>query len=93
MNALQYVRLIARFSGHVQGVGFRATTLHYASDLTLHGFVRNEPDGSVLLDADGSRNVLVELLERIQARPAGSIDHVDITWGESLGRSHGFSIG
>lgn len=34
-------------SGRVQGVGFRATTLHYAQQLGIHGTVRNLEDGSV----------------------------------------------
>lgn len=85
-------RLIARFRGRVQGVGFRATTLYHADGLDVHGFVRNEPDGSVLLDVDGSKTHLKELLDRIHSRPAGTIDDSEITWTESLGRSNGFSI-
>jgi len=88
MNA----RLIARFHGRVQGVGFRATTLYHADGLNVHGFVRNEPDGSVLLDVDGNKTHLQELLNRIESRPAGSIEDSDVTWTESLGRSNGFSI-
>ena len=86
-------RLIARFSGRVQGVGFRATVLYHASGLDVNGFVHNEPDGSVLLDVDGPKTELKELLNRIESRPAGSIDHCDATWTESLDRNNGFSIG
>ncbi|MCD0460286.1 acylphosphatase [Roseiconus lacunae] len=86
-------RVIARYRGRVQGVGFRATVLHHGSGLDVHGFVRNEPDGSVLLDVDGSKAHLNELLNRIESRPAGSIDDCDVTWQPSLGRDHGFSIG
>ena len=86
-------RLIARFHGRVQGVGFRATVLHHAQGLEVHGFVRNEPDGSVLVDADGTRTHLKELVSRIKARPAGSIDEYQIDWAESLERENGFSIG
>ncbi|MEL6107805.1 MAG: acylphosphatase [Planctomycetota bacterium] len=85
-------RMIARFVGRVQGVGFRATVLHHARGLVVHGFVRNEPDGSVLLDADGPRSELEELLQRIQSRPAGELDHCDVTWVESQGRGEGLRI-
>ena len=84
---------MARFSGRVQGVGFRATVLFHARDLEVNGFVRNEPDGSVLVDVDGPKGQLKELIRRIESRPAGSIDNCDVTWAESLGRSDGFSIG
>lgn len=87
------VRLIARYRGRVQGVGFRATVLYHADGLNVNGFVRNEPDGCVLLDVDGPKAQLLELIQRIQSRPAGSIDDCDITWAESLERSSGFSIG
>ena len=86
------VRLIARYRGTVQGVGFRATVLYHADGLEIHGFVRNEMDGSVLLDADGAKPHLVELLHRIESRPAGEVDSVDISWEDSLERSSGFSI-
>lgn len=85
--------MMARFSGRVQGVGFRATVLFHADGLEVNGFVRNEPDGSVLVDVDGPKGQLQELISRIESRPAGSIDHCDVTWTESLGRSGGFSIG
>ena len=87
------VRLIARYSGRVQGVGFRATVLYHADGLHLNGFVRNEPDGSVMLDIDGPKDELEELLNRISAKPAGEIEHCDVTWLDSLSRTSGFSIG
>ncbi|KAA5540199.1 acylphosphatase [Roseiconus nitratireducens] len=86
-------RLIARFCGRVQGVGFRATVMHHARDLDVHGFVRNEPDGSVLLDVDGARGQLKTLLSRIQDQPAGELDSCDVTWTDSLSRTRGLGIG
>lgn len=85
-------RIIARFVGRVQGVGFRATVIHHARGLSVHGFVRNEPDGSVLLDADGERSELEELLGRIESRPAGELDHCDVSWVESQERADGLRI-
>ncbi len=86
-------RLIARYSGCVQGVGFRATVLHHARGLDVHGIVCNEPSGCVLLDVDGPKIQLTELLQRIESRPAGTIDHCDVSFVESLQRSDGLSIG
>lgn len=36
-----------RFTGYVQGVGFRFTALRVAAGCDLTGYVRNMPDGSV----------------------------------------------
>lgn len=50
--------------GRVQGVFFRASTQEKAIELGLEGFVRNELDGSVYLEAQGDR--VEELLEWIK---------------------------
>ncbi len=42
------------FTGHVQGVGFRFTAHRMASRHQLAGFVRNLPDGSVEMVAQGA---------------------------------------
>jgi acylphosphatase len=86
------VRLIARYRGRVQGVGFRATVLFHAKGLDVHGFVGNQPDGSVLLDVDGPKVQLRQLADRIESRPAGAIDDCDLIWTDSLQRSGGLSI-
>jgi acylphosphatase len=40
--------------GTVQGVSFRRSTKEEADRLGLKGFVRNQPDGSVYIEAEGS---------------------------------------
>lgn len=42
-----------RVTGTVQGVFFRHHTALKAEELSVKGFVQNEPDGSVLLQAEG----------------------------------------
>ncbi|WP_425393034.1 acylphosphatase [Ekhidna sp.] len=42
-----------RVKGKVQGVFFRASTEEKANQLGLKGWVRNEPDGSVLIEIEG----------------------------------------
>ena len=45
--------VVIRVSGKVQGVFFRASTQEAAQRLGIHGLVRNEPDGSVYIEAEG----------------------------------------
>jgi acylphosphatase len=44
---------LVRYSGMVQGVGFRATAVMIARDHPVVGFVKNLPDGRVELWAEG----------------------------------------
>lgn len=47
------MRARVRYRGRVQGVGFRATASAMAAGFAVTGWVKNEPDGSVLLEAQG----------------------------------------
>jgi acylphosphatase len=51
-----------RVSGQVQGVSFRAYAAHEAVRLELVGWVRNEPDGSVLAHFEGDEQAVQEML-------------------------------
>lgn len=51
MAAIQ--RYSIKITGRVQGVGFRYSTLSEARRMGLTGFVRNMPDGSVYIEAEG----------------------------------------
>ena len=48
--------------GKVQGVYFRASTKMEADLLGINGFVQNEMDGSVYMEAEGSADQLEQLL-------------------------------
>lgn len=57
------------FSGRVQGVGFRATARHIASQFPVAGWVRNDPEGTVTMEVEGTpaavEGYLVTLRERM----------------------------
>lgn len=59
-------RIRYSFTGRVQGVGFRATAQHLAAMLGVTGWVRNEPDGSVTMEAQGERDQLESLIVRLE---------------------------
>jgi len=58
--------------GKVQGVRFRASTQRNAHELGITGFVRNEPDGSVYIEAEGEENSLKQLVEWCHQGPKGA---------------------
>ena len=43
-------------SGRVQGVGFRYFVEDIAADMKITGWVRNLPDGTVEIDAEGEED-------------------------------------
>lgn len=86
------IRKIVRFSGHVQGVGFRMTTVSLAKDLAVSGHVRNEPDGSVTMDVEGHATDIKTLLKRIKSEMSGYIDSISSDDRKPLGRSGAMEI-
>ena len=67
------IRYTVNFSGHVQGVGFRYTTRSVASNYKVAGYVRNLPDGKVLLVAEGQKEELDEFLGSLNNRMSNFI--------------------
>lgn len=49
--------------GLVQGVFFRASAKEEAKKLKITGFARNEPDGSVYLEAEGEKEALDKFIK------------------------------
>ena len=67
------VRVDARVTGVVHGVGFRYFVLREAKALDLVGWVANESDGSVQCVAEGPRDRLETLLDRLRHGPRRAI--------------------
>ena len=57
---------LVRYSGMVQGVGFRATAVMIARDHPVVGFVKNLPDGRVELWAEGTPDAVEKFLKAIR---------------------------
>lgn len=53
------------FSGRVQGVGFRYRAFYAASSLDLTGWVRNDWDGTVEMEVQGSQNDIYKMIAMI----------------------------
>jgi len=81
-----------QISGRVQGVAFRAYARDKAHAIGVTGYVRNQPDGSVLIEAEGSREQLLEMYNWSKKGPTwAKVLDVKQTEGPVEGYS-GFSI-
>lgn len=71
-----------RISGLVQGVFFRASTKEKADSLGITGLVRNEPDGSVYVEAEGDQVSLLKFIEWChQGPPRARVDRCEVEEG------------
>ena len=68
-----------RFYGRVQGVGFRITAMRAANAFGLTGWVLNEYDGSVTVEAQGSGAALGRFLALIKDDYYIRIDDMEVT--------------
>ncbi|WP_311211876.1 MULTISPECIES: acylphosphatase [unclassified Arthrobacter] len=86
-------RVTARITGVVQGVGFRYWTARKADELTLKGTVRNSPDGSVELVAEGTGADVEHLMKWLRSsRAPGRVADVDFQLCEATGEFEDFRI-
>jgi acylphosphatase len=66
-------------TGRVQGVGFRFFAEHAARVEGLGGWVRNRPDGSVEVFAEGEAESVSRFEAKLRRGPAGArISRVDV---------------
>lgn len=73
-----------RITGKVQGVYYRQHTLKKALELGVRGFVRNEPDKSVYLEAEGEEEDVNLLLTWCKRGPwLARVDEV-VAEGQAL---------
>jgi len=62
--------VILNIYGRVQGVGFRFYTHKKANELNILGFVKNQTDGSVYVEAEGDEDHLEQFIYWCEAGPS-----------------------
>ena len=71
------IHITIRVSGKVQGVNFRFYARKKAEDLGLAGFVKNEADGSVYIEAEGPVEQVDQFVAWCKEGPVrASVQHV-----------------
>jgi acylphosphatase len=85
------VRVTVR--GRVQGVSYRASTAREARALGLLGWVRNRPDGTVELLAQGAAGDVERLIAWArQGPPAARVDALDLVEERPTEDLHAFEV-
>ncbi len=79
--------------GKVQGVGFRIFTEQEANQRGLHGWVRNHPDGTVEVEAEGPRPEVEAFIKILREGPKFShVSQIIVDWKDANRHTHGFTI-
>ena len=86
------VRVRLRFTGRVQGVGFRWRARHAAQLLDLTGWVENRSDDSVEMEVQGLRDDVERLPEILRQGRFIEIDSVERTELAPDPEERGFSV-
>lgn len=80
------------YTGHVQGVGFRAQVLGLARGYDVTGFVQNLPDGRVYLHAEGDEGEVEAFTDQIAKSLDGHIRSEEIKTFAGLRTCREFAI-
>ena len=80
-------------SGDVQGIGFRFSTIQVARDLKLTGWVRNNPESTVEIIAEGEEESLENLIAWAKEGPKpAKVANVKIDWQKPTGDFDSFDV-
>lgn len=86
MGAMDQVGVDVTVTGRVQGVAFRWYAEQQAAQLGVSGWVRNEPDGSVAVHAEGTRDAVDAMVAWCrQGPPSAAVAGVDVRPAEVRG--------
>lgn len=80
------------FSGHVQGVGFRYTTLQVAKEYEVAGQVKNLLDGRVLLEVEGRAPEVEAFVAAVVERMHGYVRKTEVAKQNRVSQFQGFVI-
>jgi acylphosphatase len=85
-------RIQAVVCGRVQGVSFRYYTQREAQRLGVTGWVRNQPDGSVMTVAEAADETLDTFIQFLhQGPPSARVTQVDLEWFPATGEFSEFT--
>lgn len=86
------VRKHFRFTGRVQGVGFRYRAKYAAGGMCITGWVKNEWDGSVEMEVQGTEEAIDRMLIMINSGDYIVIDNVESQDIPLLENESGFHV-
>lgn len=85
--------VLIQIKGLVQGVFYRAYIKKRANELGLTGWIKNNPDGTVTVCAEGEKEKLEQFIEYCKTGSNSSkVENINTVWEESSRKFEGFRI-
>ena len=85
--------LTIKIHGNVQGVFFRVSTKEIADELNVNGWVRNEPDGTVAIEAEGEERALDKFCSWLKKGPKNSkVEKIEKVFNKKIKNHEIFEI-
>jgi acylphosphatase len=82
-----------KVTGRVQGVYYRSTAREVAIELGLTGWVRNVPDGSVEIVAEGEKEKIEEFIKWCwKGPPLAIVKNLEVKWEEYKNEFKSFEV-
>lgn len=86
-------RVTLKISGKVQGVFFRDSSRAKGQEFNLSGWVKNEPDGTVQITAEGEDQDLNRMIEWCKYGPDHAmVEKVDVKWDKATDEAKDFKV-
>ena len=82
-----------KVTGRVQRVGYRYFVQHWAEDFGIGGWVRNQRDGSVFLEAEGRKERIEKLIKELKEGPSmAQVEDVIVKWAGFENKYRNFKV-
>ena len=86
-------RVVVKISGQVQGTNLRSMIKVRAISLGICGYVQNQPDSSVKIEAEGEKENLEELIRWLNQNPGSTrIEKLEDYWSDPQNKFNDFVI-
>lgn len=89
---MEKVRMFMKIYGQVQGVGFRYRANYAANSLGLTGWVKNEWDGTVEMEVQGTESQINQLLTLINQGTYVNIEEIKSRHLPVVEKESGFHV-
>ena len=86
-------RVVVKISGQVQGINLRSMIKVRAVSSGIFGYVQNQPDGTVKIEAEGEKEALEDLIRWLNENPGAiRIEKLEDYWSDSQNKFSDFQI-